>query len=122
MIDEDDVNQYAARQLLTLRQTMGISQKRLGKEVGMSCQQVQKYERGLNRLSVGKAFQFAEAFEVSILVLYPPRGEYYSHDPVPPPTVRFMRLLARIPAKHYDKVYEALKAITCLASDIDAEE
>ena len=121
MIEENAVNQYAARQLLALRQTMGISQKRLGEEVGLSPQQVQKYERGTNRLSVGKAMQFAEAFEVSILVLYPKQGECYPDEPLPPSTVRFIRLLARIPVKHYDKVYEALKAIVQLAGDDDAD-
>ena len=122
MIDENDVNQYAARQLLLLRHTTGISQKRLGEETAMSAQQVQKYERGHNRLSVGKAMQFAEAFDVSILVFYPPRGDYHASEPLPLPTVRIMRLLARIPAECYEEVYHVVKAIANITTRDDVGE
>ncbi len=122
MIDENDINQYAARQLLVLRQTTGISQKRLGEEVELSPQQVQKYERGYNRLSVGKAMQFAEAFDVSILVFYPPRGDCQSTEPVPPPTMRIIRLLTRIPAECYDDVYQVVKAIANITTRDDVGE
>lgn len=122
MINENDVNQYAASQLLMLRQTTGISQKRLGEEVSLSPQQVQKYERGHNRLSVGKALQFAEAFDVSILVFYPPRGDYHASEPLPLPTVRIMRLLARIPAECYEEVYQVVKAIANITTRDDVGE
>ena len=122
MIDENDINQYAARQLLMLRQTTGISQKRLGEEVELSPQQVQKYERGHNRLSVGKAMQFAEAFDVSILVFYPPRGDCQSTEPVSPPTMRIIRLLTRIPAECYDDVYQVVKAIANITTRDDVGE
>jgi transcriptional regulator with XRE-family HTH domain len=122
MIDENDVNQYAARQLLMLRQTTGISQKRLGEEVALSPQQVQKYERGHNRLSVGKAMQFAEAFDVSILVFYPPHGDCQATEPVPLPTVRILRLLARIPADCYEEVYQVVKAIANITTRNDVGE
>lgn len=122
MIDENDVNQYAARQLLMLRQTTGISQKRLGEEVALSPQQVQKYERGNNRLSVGKAMQFAEAFDVSILVFYPPRGDCQSTEPLPLPTVRILRLLARIPNECYEEVYHVVKAIANITTRDDVGE
>lgn len=122
MIDENDVNQYAASQLLMLRQTTGISQKRLGEEVALSPQQVQKYERGHNRLSVGKAMQFAEAFDVSILVFYPPRGDFQSTEPLPLPTVRILRLLARIPTECYEEVYQVVKAIANITTRDDVGE
>ncbi len=122
MIDENDVNQYAASQLLMLRQTTGISQKRLGEEVALSPQQVQKYERGHNRLSVGKAMQFAEAFDVSILVFYPPRGDCHATEPVPLPTVRILRLLARIPTECYEEVYQVVKAIANITTRDDVGE
>lgn len=115
MIDENDVNQYAARQLKILRTTTGLTQKALAEEMHMSPQQLQKYEHGHNRLSVGKLFLFAEAFDVSITLFFPDRNQHYSYEPVPPPTMRFIRLLASIAPKHYDQVYVALKAIAKLS-------
>ncbi len=115
MIDENDVNQYVASQLKLLRTTTGLTQKAVAQEMRMSPQQVQKYESGHNRLSVGKLFQFAEAFDVSITVFFPQRNEHYSYDPVPPPTMRFIRLIAKISPAHYEQVYVALKAIAKLS-------
>ncbi len=115
MIREDDVNSYVASQLRLLRTTTGLTQQAVAQEMNMSPQQVQKYEHGHNRLSVGKLFQFAEAFDVSITVFFPQRDQHYSYDPVPPPTMRFIRLIAKIAPQHYDQVYVALKAIAKLS-------
>jgi len=115
MINENDANKYAAAQLFTLRATAGISLAKLGMEVGLSAQQIQKYERGKNSMSVGRAMQFADAFDVSILTFFPDRERNNSYQPVPPPIVRFIRLLGKISPDHYDKVYTALKAIIKLS-------
>jgi transcriptional regulator with XRE-family HTH domain len=115
MLSEEAVNTYAARQVRELRKTMGLSQTKLAREMNLSPQQVQKYEWGINRMSVGKALQFAEAFDVSINIFFPDRNKHYSSDSVPPPTMRFIRLIAKIDPKHYDQVYIALKAIEKLS-------
>lgn len=121
MLNEDDINQYAARQLRNLRTTTGLSQTQLGREMRISSQQVQKYEWGINRMSVGKLFLFAEAFDVPVTVFFPARDRHYSFEPVPPPTMRFIRLLGKIAPKHYDQVYIALKAIAKLSGSQPGE-
>lgn len=115
MLNEADVNEYAARQLLQLRTTSGLSQTQLAREMNMSSQQLYKYECGINRLSVGRIMQFAEAFDVSVTIFFPNRDRHYSHEPVPPATMRFIRLISKINAKHYDLLYVALKAIARLS-------
>jgi transcriptional regulator with XRE-family HTH domain len=52
------------------RTLLGMSQQRLGKALGLTFQQVQKYERGTNRVSAGKLFQLARIFGV-------PVGDFY---------------------------------------------
>jgi transcriptional regulator with XRE-family HTH domain len=50
-----------------LRRTlMGMSQSRLGEAVGLTFQQVQKYERGANRIGAGRLFDFAQILDVPI--------------------------------------------------------
>lgn len=115
MLSEEDVNQFAAKQLRNLRSTSGLTQTQLALEMEITPQQVQKYEWGINRLSVGRAMQFAEAFDVSITVFFPNRNKHYSIEPVPPATMRFMRLISKIDVKHYDQIYIALKAIAKLS-------
>lgn len=111
MLNEEDITTYAARQLRNLRATAGLTQTEVAREMNMSPQQVQKYEWGINRLNLSRAMQFAEAFNVSVMVFFPERNKHYSLDPVPPATMRIMRLLSQIRPKHYDQVYIALKAI-----------
>lgn len=46
-----------------VRQRTGITQEALAERIGMSYQQVQKYETGVNRISVSRLFDIAEALD-----------------------------------------------------------
>lgn len=43
-----------------------MSQTDLGKAVGLTFQQVQKYERGFNRISSSRLFEFAKVLDVPV--------------------------------------------------------
>lgn len=47
------------------RKQLGMSQQSLGEAVGITFQQVQKYERGTNRVSASKLFEIARTLNVS---------------------------------------------------------
>jgi transcriptional regulator with XRE-family HTH domain len=50
-----------------LRRTLlGMSQERLGEALGLTFQQVQKYERGANRIGASRLFDIARALDVPI--------------------------------------------------------
>lgn len=50
---------------LRLRRTLaGMSQTELGSKIGLTFQQIQKYEKGANRIGAGRLFQFAEILGV----------------------------------------------------------
>ncbi|MGI9354371.1 MAG: helix-turn-helix domain-containing protein [Rhizobiaceae bacterium] len=50
-----------------LRRTMlRISQEVLGKELGVTFQQVQKYEKGTNRISASKLYEICQALSVQV--------------------------------------------------------
>ena len=44
----------------------GLSQAQLGKETGVTFQQIQKYERGVNRISASKLFEFSNLLDVPV--------------------------------------------------------
>jgi transcriptional regulator with XRE-family HTH domain len=44
----------------------GLSQTELGKELRVSFQQIQKYERGSNRISAGQLQEFARVLDVPV--------------------------------------------------------
>ena len=45
---------------------LGMSQEELGKALGVSFQQVQKYEKGTNRISSGRLIQIVNALQCSV--------------------------------------------------------
>jgi len=59
------VDVYVGGRLREVRVTTGLSQQQLGEELGLSYQQIQKYETGANRLSASRIVQCAEQLGVS---------------------------------------------------------
>lgn len=45
---------------------IGMSQERLAAELGLTFQQVQKYEKGQNRIGAGRLYEIAKALDTSI--------------------------------------------------------
>ena len=48
------------------RTLLGLSQEKLGQAVGLTFQQIQKYERGSNRIGSSRLFQFSQILNVPI--------------------------------------------------------
>lgn len=54
-------------QRIRLRRTLlGLSQERLGEALGVTFQQVQKYERGVNRVGASRLFDLSRVLDVPI--------------------------------------------------------
>ena len=52
---------------IRLRRTLlGMSQERLGEAIGLTFQQVQKYERGVNRVGASRLFDLSHVLDVPI--------------------------------------------------------
>jgi transcriptional regulator with XRE-family HTH domain len=49
---------------------MRVSQQDLAKDLGLSIQQIQKYEKGTNRMSAATLFQIAAALNVDAMYFY----------------------------------------------------
>ena len=50
-----------------LRRTLlGMSQEKLGQAVSLTFQQIQKYERGANRIGSSRLYQFAQVLDVPV--------------------------------------------------------
>jgi len=60
------VDVYVGKRLRERRNVMGLSQENLADTVGITFQQVQKYERGANRLSASRLYDFARKLDVPI--------------------------------------------------------
>jgi|SRR5580704_6481288 transcriptional regulator with XRE-family HTH domain len=59
------------RRVRTQRLTKGVSQTELGTKIGVTFQQVQKYENGRNRIGAGRLSRIAEVLEVPASFFFP---------------------------------------------------
>ena len=60
------VDAHVGQRVRGRRKEMGLSQEKLAKSLGVSFQQVQKYEIGINRVSAGRLWDIADSLEVDI--------------------------------------------------------
>jgi transcriptional regulator with XRE-family HTH domain len=63
------VDAYVGERLRVCRTLAGLSQTQLGKGIGITFQQVQKYERGANRISAGALYALGRLLGVPVLLL-----------------------------------------------------
>ena len=66
MRSADEVDAHVGRRLRQRRIALGISQEQLGSELGLTFQQIQKYEKGQNRISAGRLYKIAMILSVSV--------------------------------------------------------
>ena len=58
------VDAHVGKRLRLRRGLMGWSQERLGNAIGLTFQQIQKYEKGTNRISSSRLYEFARVLDV----------------------------------------------------------
>lgn len=68
-IGKKNINKVIGGMIRTLRKKHKMSQQALAQKIGVSFQQVQKYELGISRLSLEKYIQIQTAFGERIFVL-----------------------------------------------------
>ena len=127
-----------------LRRTLlGMSQEKLGEALGLTFQQVQKYERGANRVGASRLFDLSRVLDVPVSFFFDDMGEelktqtpaliagvgeleeppaHFEHDPMAKrETLELVRAYYRITDPQVRKrVYELAKALAD-ASDLVAK-
>jgi transcriptional regulator with XRE-family HTH domain len=64
------VDTHVGARMRQRRTLLGMSQTKLGDAVGLTFQQVQKYERGSNRVSSSRLFEFAKVLDVPVAYFF----------------------------------------------------
>lgn len=60
------VDVHVGARIRQQRTLLGMSQEKLGQAVGITFQQIQKYEKGSNRIGASRMWQFAQALGVPV--------------------------------------------------------
>ena len=74
------VDVYVGKRLRLKRTILGMSQESIGKQIGVTFQQIQKYERGINRMGASRLYDFARSLGVSIAYFFEGYGDYVIED------------------------------------------
>jgi transcriptional regulator with XRE-family HTH domain len=64
------VDRHVGLHIRMRRKALGISQEKLADALGLTFQQVQKYERGANRVSASKLWEIARALKTNVACFY----------------------------------------------------
>jgi transcriptional regulator with XRE-family HTH domain len=64
-----DIDQLIGERIRTRRMILKMSQGELASTLGVTFQQIQKYEKGVNRISVGRILQIADVLKVSPMAI-----------------------------------------------------
>jgi transcriptional regulator with XRE-family HTH domain len=62
----NSVDIHVGQRLRVRRSLLGLSQEKLADAIGITFQQIQKYERGMNRISAGRLYQLSKTLEVPV--------------------------------------------------------
>jgi transcriptional regulator with XRE-family HTH domain len=117
-----------------LRRTLlGMSQEKLGVAVGLTFQQIQKYERGANRIGSSRLYQFSQVLDVPVSFFFDdmppevsgvpgnlsdlPQAPYKTNQFTKRETLELVRAYYRIGDPGVRKrVFELVKAIAAAGS------
>lgn len=62
----NQIDIHVGRRIRLRRTILGMNQSDLAKAIGLTFQQVQKYERGSNRIGSSKLYMIAQALDISV--------------------------------------------------------
>lgn len=65
-----DIDRIVGQNIHRQRRKLKLTQEKLGELLGLTFQQVQKYEKGVNRVSAGRLFEIAGVLEVPVSYLF----------------------------------------------------
>ena len=116
------IDRKVGQRVRSRRLEIGMSQERLAELLGVTFQQVQKYEKGVNRIAVSRLWDIANALELSVCRFFDGLGtrgvaegrqEYVDDALATPEGAQLMVLFASIKSqKLRRKVVELVRTLT----------
>jgi len=66
----NEIDKSIGGKIYMLRLAKGLSRSQLGSSIGVTHQQLQKYEKGTNRISIGRLVLIAKALDTNVSFFY----------------------------------------------------
>jgi transcriptional regulator with XRE-family HTH domain len=112
-----DIDALVGRRIRARREALGLSQGALGRSLGVTFSQIQKYEKGSNRIGAGRLFQIAALLGVPVQYFFeglddPAGPSHAAEEPIAAEVERLKDAFCRIDDAH------ARQALLSLASSM----
>jgi transcriptional regulator with XRE-family HTH domain len=78
----DPIDCHVGSRIRIRRSLLGMSQEQLGAHLGLTFQQIQKYEKGANRVGASRLFEISRVLNVSIPYFYDDMSREMSDRPL----------------------------------------
>lgn len=69
-MQKKDIDTHVGKRLRMRRTMLGLSQEALAKAVGITFQQVQKYEKGANAMNANRLYEFAKCMNIPVAYFF----------------------------------------------------
>lgn len=76
----NEMDIHVGQRLKVRRALLGLSQEKLAESVGLTFQQIQKYERGTNRVSAGRLFDLSKTLDIPVSYFFEQFGNTASSN------------------------------------------
>ena len=73
----NEMDVHVGQRLRVRRSLLGLSQEKLAESLDITFQQVQKYERGTNRISAGRLFDLSKILDVPVSYFFEQFGQIH---------------------------------------------
>ena len=97
-----EVDKFVGKKIYSLRLAKGLSRQQLAKVIGVTHQQLQKYEKGTNRISVGRLALIAKALSERVAYFY----EGLDSGDTAPATTQHQRMCIEV-SRNFMKIKDA---------------
>ena len=74
------IDRVVGQRIRWRRKELKLTQEKLGELLGLTFQQAQKYEKGVNRVSAGRLFEMSTAMGVPITYFFDGAETFLDHD------------------------------------------
>lgn len=105
----DPLDVHVGNAIRQRRLLMNFSQVKLAHEVGCTFQQIQKYERGLNRVSASRLYAIAKALDVDVNYFFEGFGKLDAAKPLSDRALEVAALVNKLPSDKQLAVLEFTK-------------
>jgi len=118
------VDRHVGRRVCEKRISLGYNQSDLGRALGLTFQQIQKYEKGANRISASKLWDIARFFKVDVAYFFQglgnaqtgmaeTDGQGFDHDfPSTRYTIEIARLAPQLSARQQKLALDMIREMS----------